>query len=329
MSALLSPVSFLYGVIAGWWMRREPAYVSKVPVVCIGNFTVGGSGKTPFTAFVCDRLRQHGRNPAILTRGYGGNAPGPLFVDAAHDASTVGDEALLSAASTPTVVSWDRAAGARLIEVDPRGFDVIVMDDGFQNRSLAKSLSIVLVTSRRGLGNGQTMPGGPLRAPLAVQKQFADVVVIVDGTPAIERTRHDTLRASLDTLVGGPILDARVEPVGGRDLQGQRVVAYCGIAAPERFFATVDSLGAVVADRVAFPDHHPLIEPEAVDLLEKARAVGATLVTTEKDLARLAGVVGPRAALRAASVAVPIRIAMAGRDATRLDALLAQAVGLS
>lgn len=329
MPALLSPLSLVYGAIAGHRMRREPGYRSKLPVICIGNFTVGGSGKTPFTIYVCDWLSKRDRKPAILTRGYGGSAAGPLFVLPTHTARDVGDEALLLTRAAPTVVSRDRAAGARLIEGDPRGFDTIVMDDGFQNRSLAKSLSIVLVSTQRGLGNALTVPSGPLRAPLAVQKQFADVVVTLDGTPATDEAQRKALTPDINAEIGRPILEARIEPRGDNELAGEPVVAFCGIAGPKRFFATVEALGATIVERVAFRDHQVLSEAEASGLLARAQATGARLVTTEKDLARLAGATGARGALRDGCLVIPISVELSAGDIASLDALLARATGLS
>lgn len=327
--AVLSPLSLLYGTIAARRMQRNPQYRSRLPVICVGNFTIGGSGKTPFAAFVCEWLTARGRRPAILTRGYGGSANGPLFVGASHDATDVGDEPLLLSRVAPVMVSRDRAAGAKSIESDPRGFDVIVMDDGLQNPTLAKTMTLALVTAQRGLGNGRTMPGGPLRAPLAVQAGIADAVVLLDGTPTVDTERRTALRARLSAQTGRPVIEARVEAAAPSDLKGQRVIAYCGIAGPERFFATLEALAATIVERVAFRDHHPTSEAEAARLLDRARATGAQLVTTEKDVARLSGSTGARGRLREASLAIPIRVKISGPHAAQLDALLERAIGLS
>lgn len=325
---LLAPLSLLYGMVTARRMSRAPAYRSRLPVICIGNFTVGGSGKTPFAAHVCRWFVARGRRPAILTRGYGGSSAGPIWVEEHHDAGAVGDEALLLSRVAPTVVARDRESGAKLIEADSRQFDVIVMDDGFQNRSLAKTLTIVLVNARRGLGNGCVMPAGPLRAPLKVQTPHADVIVIVDGVPATPEKRAQ-LKAAFASLTGAPVLDAGIEPAGSADLRGKTVVAYCGIAGPERFFDMVAALGAHVVDRAAFRDHHRLSEAEARQLLEKAQSSAALLVTTEKDLARLSGESGARAALRTASIPVAIGVSLQPGDEERLSDLLSRATGLS
>lgn len=326
---MLAPLSLLYGFVAGRRLRRQPAYRSRLPVICIGNFTAGGSGKTPFTAYVCRWFAERGRRPAILTRGYGGSSRGPIWVGDADDASLVGDEALLLARVAPTVMSRDRGKGAQLIEADERGFDVIVMDDGYQNRSLAKSLSLVLVSARRGLGNGQVIPSGPLRAPLEAQISDAGAIVVIDGVPPSGLDERRRLSSAFAAMTAAPILEARIEPVGSDHLKGKPVIAYCGIAGPERFFDTVQALGAQIRARAAFPDHHPLSESEASSLLAAARDANAMLVTTEKDIARLAKESGAREALRAASVAIPIRVALQASEEERLGRLLAQAARLS
>lgn len=327
---LLAPLSFIYGHIAGRRLARPPAYRSNLPVLCVGNFTVGGTGKTPFAVYLCERLTAMGRHPAFLSRGYGGSNTGPLWVDPErHDATIVGDEPLLLARSAATVVSPDRASGARLIEADPRRFDTIVMDDGFQNRSLAKSLSIVLVSAARGLGNGHTLPGGPLRAPLAMQAPLADAIVLVDGDPPLAGPSLAALKSRLESLCDRPIIEVRiVASMDGLNLAGRPLVAFCGIAGPERFFRTVEGLRPSHLDKVAFRDHQALTEADAARLLSQASLAGAILVTTEKDLARLAGLEGERATLRQASRAIPIRVDLAQADAARLDALLAAGLAL-
>lgn len=324
--ALLSPLSFVYGAIASARLKRLPGYRSTLPVICVGNFTVGGSGKTPFVAYLCETLAARGRKPAILTRGYGGRERGPVWVGPHHLATDVGDEAILLARVAPTLVARDRARGAASIEADARGFDVIVMDDGFQNRSLAKTLSVVLVGAARGLGNGAPLPSGPLRAPLAVQARFADAVVVVDAAAA-DRNARDRFTAELSRIVGKPLFQATVEPVpAGLGLGGEPVIAYCGIAGPERFFATVEALGAVLVERCAFRDHQAMTAREAADLLAVARERGAKLVTTEKDMARLSGESGELGTLRTASVAVPIRVTLDTNEEKRLWSLIDDAL---
>lgn len=177
-SWLLSPAGWIYGLVSGRRMLKKPKAKSRLPVICVGNFVVGGTGKTPFAIELSYRLQEEGLRPGFLLRGYGGKAKGPLLVDASmHDADVVGDEALLLARYGPTVIAADRPSGARLAEQQP--IDVLLMDDGFQNPALAKDLSLVLVDCSVGFGNGKCLPAGPLRAPAAKQIVKADCLVLV------------------------------------------------------------------------------------------------------------------------------------------------------
>jgi len=277
----LSPVAWIYGAIAAHRLHRRPSYTAPVPVICVGNFTLGGAGKTPTAIALGDYLRGQGRAPVFLTRGYGGRLAGPVVVDAeVHSAVDVGDEALLLARHAPTVVAADRAAGAKAAIT--AGADVIVMDDGFQNPSLAKTRSLVVVDAEAGIGNGRVFPAGPLRAPLDSQMAFADVVLLIGGKLGAGAVH---VAAGIH---GVPLLSARYETVNGADFAGARVLAYAGIARPEKFFRSLGDAGAEV-DGVSFADHHPFTQEEAEDLLWRAETSGRLLVTTEKDHARLAG----------------------------------------
>ncbi|MBO0717112.1 MAG: tetraacyldisaccharide 4'-kinase, partial [Rhizobiales bacterium] len=222
--------------------------------------------------------------PFFLSRGYGGRLPGPLRVNPAlHRAPDVGDEPILLARLAPTIVARDRVAGAAFAR--SAGASVIVMDDGFQNPSLAKDLSLVLVDGHRGIGNGRVIPAGPLRAPLELQLDRAQALIVVgapdDAAPVIERAERR----------GIPLFHGRLEPEPSVvDAIGRRkVLAFAGIADPEKFFATLNAAGIQVAKRAGFPDHHRFSAAEALDLLAQAQVNNLMLLTTEKDLARLAG----------------------------------------
>ena len=204
---MLAPLAALYGRVAASRMGREAAYRSRLPVICIGNFTSGGGGKTPTAIAVASLLKTMDKTPAFLTRGYGGSAKGVVRV-AGQDAKEVGDEALLLAAAAPTFVSADRVAGAKAIEETDA--DVIVMDDGFQNPSLAKDLSLIVTDAASGLGNGRVIPAGPLRAPLDAQMDHADALVIIG-----EGKRADVLAAHFETQ-GKPVLRPRSCPIAMR-----------------------------------------------------------------------------------------------------------------
>jgi tetraacyldisaccharide 4'-kinase len=326
LATLLQPLGAIYGRAAAARYLRATPHRSRLPVICVGNFTAGGTGKTPLTIYLCERLKAAGHEPAVLTRGYGGRLPGPYWVNATTDvARDVGDEALLLARVAPTLIAADRRLGARAIEVGPHPVTVIVMDDGLQNPALVKDLAIAVVDGGRGLGNGLVMPAGPLRAPLQFQLELTDAIIVNENAtaPAGAGPVTDWLRRRF----AGPVMRAGVVPAETADwLKGAQVVAWAGIGAPQRFFATLQALGADVAETVAFRDHQRLGEDDARRLLELARRHSATLVATEKDMARLAGAQGLCGELRAATRVLPVRLALAEADAERLLSLVTTAL---
>ena len=300
MPLLLQPAGSLYGWIVSRRWRRIPRFRASVPVICIGNLTAGGAGKTPLAITVAGLLRGSGETPAFLSRGYGGSVSSPRLVDATtNSAAAVGDEPLLLARHAPTVVSPDRVAGAKAAIA--AGASVIVMDDGFQNPSLKKDLAIVAIDGGMGIGNGRVLPAGPLRAPLAVQAEHADAFVIV-GDLQPQSDLGDRIRS-----FGKPVLSAKLTPSGDTGwLMEQPIVAFAGIGRPEKFFATLTSNGATLADQIAFPDHYRWREADAETLLKTAQVHKARLVTTEKDWVRIENRTGPLADLRAASQTLPV-----------------------
>jgi tetraacyldisaccharide 4'-kinase len=298
---LLSPLAGFYGA-AAWLRLQKRGRSAGIPVICLGNLTVGGAGKTPAALMVARLLLAAHRRPFFLSRGYGGRLRGPVLVNPKfHRAADVGDEPLLLARLAPTLVARDRVAGAQAARFG--GASVIVMDDGFQNPSLQKDLSILLVDGRRGIGNGQIFPAGPLRAPLEAQLARAQALVIVgagDGAVAVEQAAHRRHLA---------IFRGRIEPDRQAldALVGRRVLAFAGIADPEKFFATLEEAGIVTAARQEFPDHHQYTAAEAHDLLARAQAGDLLLLTTEKDHVRLGG--GPELdALAEHAGALPVRL---------------------
>ncbi|HUF55522.1 MAG TPA: tetraacyldisaccharide 4'-kinase, partial [Thermohalobaculum sp.] len=253
-----------------------------IPVVCVGNLTAGGAGKTPVSAWLAARLEAQGLSPHILSRGHGGRREGPHRVDPVGDtAREVGDEPLMLAALAPVWVARDRVAGARAAAA--AGAGVVIMDDGFQNPGLAKDVSLLVVDAGQGFGNGRTIPAGPLREPVAAGLARADAVVLIGEERARERLldRWPLLRDTEMHL-------ARLAPRRtGLDLAGEPVVAFAGIGRPEKFFETLRGMGAEPVACVAFSDHY-VYPPEVLRrLLRQARSQGAMLVTTEKDAVRL------------------------------------------
>ncbi|HXL98832.1 MAG TPA: tetraacyldisaccharide 4'-kinase [Rhizomicrobium sp.] len=270
--AVLAPVGWAYGASVAWKRDHAHAHRAKARVVCVGNLTAGGSGKTPVASAIARALKERGGNPFILSRGYGGRMRGPALIDPARDtAQDAGDEPLMLAAAAPVIVARDRRAGAEL--ADNSGADAIVMDDGHQNFALVKDISIVVIDAETGFGNGRVLPAGPLREPVAQGLARADAVVLVgDGAPDLKG-------------YSGPLLRARLVPADVLGLKGARVVAFAGIGRPEKFFETLRALGAELIEARGFPDHHVYSASEIARL--KAKARGALLVTTEKDFVRL------------------------------------------
>ncbi len=280
-SLLLLPLGWIYGYVTGRRMLREPGAESRLPVICVGNFVVGGTGKTPFVIELAHLLRAEGFTPGFLLRGFGGREKGPLLVDPTrHGAADTGDEALLLAEHGPTIVSRDRPEGARLAEDQP--VDVLLMDDGFQNPALAKDLSLVLVDCATGFGNGLCLPAGPLRAPVSKQIVKADCLVLVGEGNAADQA------VQLAGQNGLPLLRAHLRARPNAALEGADLLAFAGIGRPQKFFASLNDLGYTVARTREFPDHHPYSQADVSSLLEEAGTHGLQLVTTSKDMVRLA-----------------------------------------
>jgi tetraacyldisaccharide 4'-kinase len=299
--ALLAPFGWLYGASVVYRARHTVRYRPSAKVVCVGNLTVGGTGKTPIALEIARMLLERGARPVFLTRGYGGKVRGPAFVAADDRATLVGDEPLLLVSIAPVIISRDRAAGAKLAEES--GFDTIIMDDGHQNFSLAKDLSLVVVDAETGFGNNWVLPAGPLREPVAQGLQRADAVIINgDGTPSeIARTTLPSIRA-------------RLAPIGDASWNGKRVVAFAGIGRPEKFFTSLAGTGANIIEARPYGDHHIYTQSEVARLKARAGAENAALVTTEKDYVRLTR------AEREGIVCLPARITF--DDPEPLDRLL-------
>jgi len=268
--ALLSPLSWLV-ILAGRARQRRviPTHV-PVPVICLGNVTLGGTGKTPLALALATHFQAAGQNPAFLSRGYGGKLRGPVLVEPNHhSARDVGDEALLLARCAPTVIARDRVAGARRLAA--QGASIIIMDDGFQNPYLAKDASL-LVIDNNGFGNGRVFPAGPLREPLADALAKANAIIFMgDGEMKVE-TDLPVFRAALvnpEALPQGPLL------------------AFAGIGRPQKFFDALRSGGAELVQEIAFDDHHPYSATEIARLHSWAAGESATLITTAKDYVRL------------------------------------------
>jgi tetraacyldisaccharide 4'-kinase len=280
-SRLLMPLGAVYGAVAARRLARE-GLDAGIPVLCVGNYHVGGAGKTPAVLALVSLLRDAGEAPIVLSRGYGGKLRGPIKVDSdRHAATDVGDEPLMMAQTVAVVVARDRVEGIALAR--SQGASVILMDDGFQNPAIAKDISLIVIDSDRGLGNGCVFPAGPLRAPLPPQLARTDALIIVGNGSAADTVATDI------AAQGGLVLRAHLTPseASVAALRGKRVLAFAGIGDPGRFFKTLRAGGVEVAAEKAFADHHPFSENEIEALVAAAKRDGLTLVTTEKDLARL------------------------------------------
>jgi tetraacyldisaccharide 4'-kinase len=297
---LLSPLGRITAALTARRLN-QPAFVPGIKIICVGNVGVGGAGKT---TVVLDLLARLPGQKFALTRGYGGRLAGPVLVDPAlHTARDVGDEALLLARAAPTVVSRDRAAGARLALAEEAS--VIVMDDGLQNPSLDKTLSLLVIDGGYGFGNGLLLPAGPLREPLAAAAARVQAAVLIG---------EDETGALRDLPVNLPVLRASLVPHCAASLAQRPVIAFAGIGRPEKFFASVEALGADIIATHPFPDHHRYTAADTTRLLNEAAAHGARLVTTAKDYVKLS----PQ--LRAACLVVGVHLAW--EDEAALEALL-------
>jgi tetraacyldisaccharide 4'-kinase len=308
-SHLLKPLAALYGAVAAHRLKRK-GLKAGIPVLCVGNYHGGGAGKTPTVLALANLLRELGQTPVVLSRGYRGKLRGPVRVDASrHGASDVGDEPLMLSQSLPVVVSRDRADGVALAK--SKGATVILMDDGFQNPAVAKDASLIVIDGVRGIGNAQVMPAGPLRAPLSAQIERTDALVVIG-----EGSAADAVAATIAGQ-GKPVLRARLKADESSlsALRGKRALAFAGIGDPARFFNTLRDNGIDVASTRVFPDHHPLTPDEAASLVAEANSGGLTLVTTEKDLARLSS---PEGLPDWARTVVPFKVTLAFDDAPAL-----------
>lgn len=305
LARLLTPLALLYQAATA--ARRGFASPRDVgiPVICVGNLVAGGAGKTPVALSLGARLSAAGRAVAFLTRGHGGSLVGPVRVRPdAHRPSEVGDEALLLAEAGPTWVARDRVAGA--LAARDAGAEVVIMDDGFQNPSLRKTLALVVIDGGFGFGNRRVHPAGPLREPVYSGLGRADAVVLIGADP-------QGLEATLPPNLGVLRADIVAER-GARLRPGDRVFGFAGIGRPEKFRETLESLDLAVIGFEAFADHHAFAPAELDALLAKAARANATPVTTAKDHVRLPQSVQDKVER--------VNISLAWRDEAALSALL-------
>jgi tetraacyldisaccharide 4'-kinase len=279
-AALLRPIGAAWDTAGRLRRMLARPYHAPLPVICVGNLVAGGAGKTPVALALAAWFGARGVAVHVVTRGYGGRLAGPLRVDPArHDFTAVGDEALLLAARAPCWIARDRAAG--IAAAVAAGAEAVLLDDGFQNPTVAPALALIVVDAAYGFGNRRVMPAGPLRESLKRGLGRADgiVLIAVDGEP---------VPAPLIGIgTGRPVVPAVLTPVGGNRFAGSRVFAFAGIGRPEKFFATMHGLGAELIGTRVFPDHHPYRAAEIAALRREAGRSNARLATTAKDYVRV------------------------------------------
>ena len=308
-SILLFPLSFIWRL--GHYLRQKNVKPEKinVPIICVGNLTVGGSGKTPVVITLCRFLSGIGKSPSVLTRGFGGNKKGPIFVNTnIHQTSDVGDEPLMMAHSLDVCVSRNRPSGAKHIITNIKT-DCIVMDDGLQNPTLEKDLKVAVFDGKFGIGNGLLLPAGPMRERLEEGLQNVDVVVF-NGEDETNLTRK--IPSNIPVFTGELRPDDEIIEV----MKNRRVYGFAGIGNPSRFFKTLNSIGANVVGEAHFADHHPYTDTDMTQLNQEANQAGSELVTTQKDWMRLP------AKWRDRVLIVPVRIHFSASDTIKLVSYL-------
>jgi tetraacyldisaccharide 4'-kinase len=279
-TACLAPLAAAYGAAARRRLERGERAEAGVPVLCVGNFTIGGGGKTPTALALALAARLEGYRPGFVSRGHGGALREPTLVDLGrHHAGAGGDEPMLLARHAPTAVAGDRKRAAALLAA--AGCDFLVMDDGFQSARLRADFALLAIDAGRGLGNARVVPAGPLRAHLDDQVRLADALLVIGRGSAGDLAVRRTARGNR------PVFEAHLAPRAAERFAGRSVFAFAGIADPDKFYRSLRETGAELAGTRDFPDHHRFSADELRELGEAARRAGAALVTTAKDRARL------------------------------------------
>lgn len=273
ISWILTPIGCIYGAATSLRLKLKKTFKADVPVICIGNLTAGGVGKTPVSMAVAQILIKNGKKPFFISRGYGGRLSGVVVDSQKHTAAEVGDEPLILSSVAPCVVCHDRAQAARI--AIQNGADVLVMDDGFQNPSLYKDISLLVFNGQFGILNGKTIPAGPLRENLDKGLKRADAAVFIgdDQTDLLKKLNLPVLRAVI-----------KEEKPKHKNTS---VVAFAGIGYPQKFYDSLEKCGLHVANAYDFPDHHFYKKDELKVIMKKARKKGLPIYTTQKDFVKI------------------------------------------
>ena len=273
ISKLLTPLGRLYGLATNLRLKLVKPQKAEIPVICIGNITAGGTGKTPVSISIAKMLATDMYHPIFVTRGDGGKLQNVLVNNKKHTAQDVGDEPLLLAEQAPVVVNADRYAGAKLALKE--GADVVIMDDGFQNPGLYKNLSFLVFDGHFGIGNGKIIPAGPLRETFENGIKRADALIILgkDKHNLAERTKLPIFYGHTETAQTA--------------INQENVVAFAGIGHPQKFYHTLSQQGFNVVETFDFPDHHYYTKDEIEKILQRAKELQAEVYTTSKDFVKI------------------------------------------
>lgn len=282
---MLAPAAWLYGAVAGRRLARSNPPRVALPVLCIGNFTVGGAGKTPTAIAFAQALKARGLVPGIVSRGYGGNYGDLHLVDVENDnARQVGDEPLLLARHASVALSANRLNAAHFLQM--HGCNFIIMDDGFQSARLYADFSLLVVDAGRGIGNGKVIPAGPLRAPMVDQMRKTDALLRIGRGDAADYVIRQAARA------GRPVFEAQLIASSRGSLTPKRWLAFAGIGNPDKFYTSLRQAGGDVAVTRSFADHHAFSSDDLSELQRDAAKAGLGLITTAKDYVRIATMIG-------------------------------------
>ena len=279
LSFLFFPLSLLWIVISLFKKKLIKKYKSKLKVICIGNLTVGGTGKTPFAIYTYKLLKNLGYKPVFLTRGYGGKLKGPIEVNDRHDFNNVGDEALLLNQIGPTIVSKDRSLGAKLIENHENNFNIIIMDDGLQNYQLEQDVKFLLVDKNLKFGNELCIPAGPLREQIDQGLKRIDAIVLTGN--------NNNKDADFNNVHNKTIFNSKVKTIKSPKIKNEKLLAFCGLANSNKFYETLKENGFNVTSTKSFPDHYEYKNEDIDKLISEANKQNLKLITTEKDYVKI------------------------------------------
>ncbi len=275
---ILSPIGWIYGKFVSKSINNSIEYDSGVPVICVGNATLGGTGKTPVTIYILKSLRRLGLNAVGLTRGYGGQEKGPILLNDKHTSIDVGDEPLLLAEHAPVWVSAGKDDGAKAAVSN--GASIIIMDDGHQNQLLKKSLSLLVVDAEIGFGNGKIFPAGPLRENLNESLKRSDAIILMKPNKDYKPDSFLLRQLRDKVLIHAYLKPTSILPKG-------KLYAFSGIGRPNKFFDSLRNYGGNIIEAISYSNHYQYKDIDIENLFVLASEYGASLITTEKDYVRL------------------------------------------